>query len=247
MISKGKIIKLVLINVSIALLNVIVFSPGFINLIIGGESILKTALAITIIIMSIVTFLAGNYFVLIAKEKRISVEKLETKEDLIKALKDQDKKRTFARDISNILKQIQRMEDKREVIKDILLQKFNEGELSYQKFNSAVVDIEKVFYMNIKSIINKVNIFDEEDYFRVSKDSNKANANMQLIKEKLSIYNSYIIFVKEAIEDNEEILLRLDKFLLELSKFNSLEDGEIEGMNEIREIEELINKVKFYK
>lgn len=247
MVSKEKIIKLILINVGIVLLNVIVFSPGLINLTIGGESALKTALAITIILMSVITFFVGNYSILTSKEKKIVLEKLETKEDLIKALRDQDKKRTFFKNIQDILKQVDRFEDKRDVIKDILLQKFNEGELTYQKFNSAVVDIERIFYLNIKSIINKINIFDEEDYFRISKDANKGNVNIKLIKEKLSIYNSYIVFVKEAIEDNEEILLRLDKFLLELSKFNSLEDGQIEYMNEVKEIEELISKVKFYK
>ncbi len=55
------------------------------------------------------------------------------------------------------------------------------------------------------------------------------------------------IFVKDSIEDNEEILLKLDKFLFELSKFNSLEDGELENMSAIKDVDELINKIKFYK
>ena len=53
--------------------------------------------------------------------------------------------------------------------------------------------------------------------------------------------------MKDSIEDNEEILLKLDKFLFELSKFNSLEDGELENMSAIKDVDELINKIKFYK
>ena len=35
------------------------------------------------------------------------------------------------------------------------------------------------------------------------------------------MFQKYITFVKESVENNEEILLKLDKVLLELSKFNS--------------------------
>lgn len=61
------------------------------------------------------------------------------------------------------------------------------------------------------------------------------------------MFDEYIFFVKDSIEDNEEILLKLDKFLFELSKFNSLEDGELENMSAIKDVDELINKIKFYK
>ena len=39
----------------------------------------------------------------------------------------------------------------------------------------------------------------------------------------------------------------ISKDNLELSKFNSLEDGELENMNAVKEVDELINKIKFYK
>ena len=74
----------------------------------------------------------------------------------------------------------------------------------------------------------------------------KAFSN-ELIKEKLEIYNEYISYVKEAITDNEEILLKLDKVLLELSNFNSLESGELENMAAVKEIDDLISKIKLYK
>ncbi|MBC7960888.1 MAG: hypothetical protein H7X94_13595, partial [Vallitaleaceae bacterium] len=107
--------------------------------------------------------------------------------------------------------------------------------------------LENVFYTNIKSILNRLYAFDEEDYNRMRNINEQKNFSTEFIQTKMGIYNEYIVFVKEAIEDNEQILLKLDKLLLEISKFNSLEDGEIENMSAMKEIDELIGKTKFYK
>ena len=95
--------------------------------------------------------------------------------------------------------------------------------------------------------LNKLNAFDEKDYNRIKKDGAQKKFTLEFIQSKMSIYNEYILFVKEATEDNEQIILKLDKILLEISKLNSLEDGEIETMGAMKEIDELIDKTKLYK
>jgi hypothetical protein len=67
------------------------------------------------------------------------------------------------------------------------------------------------------------------------------------MEDKLSVYNEYITFVKSATEDNEQILLKLDKLLLEISKFDSLESGEIEDLAGMQEIDALIKQTKYYR
>ena len=109
---------------------------------------------------------------------------------------------------------------------------------------SEVVD---VFYLNIKSVINKINIFDQEEYEKVKKDIKRGKISGNIAEEKNDMYEEYITFVKDSVEDNEEILLKLDKVLLELSKFNSLDDGELENMNAIKDVDELISKINLYK
>ena len=146
-------------------------------------------------------------------------------------------------DIDILLNQIERISKKQERIDDILLQKFNENEISYKNFKNIISEVVNVFYINLKSVINKINIFDEEEYRKVKKE----NINNKISQEKIEMFQKYITFVKESVENNEEILLKLDKVLLELSKFNSLEDGELENMNAVKEVDELINKIKFYK
>lgn len=132
-------------------------------------------------------------------------------------------------------------------IKDVLLQKFNSSEMSYSKFDYTIKEIENVFFINIKSILNKLNAFDEEDYKRIRKEDAQKKFSTEFIQEKLGVYNEYIAFIKDAIEDNEQIILKLDKLLLEISKLNSLEAGELENMSAFKEIDDLINKTKLYK
>ncbi|MGL5087785.1 MAG: hypothetical protein ACRC68_19070 [Clostridium sp.] len=247
MVRIEKIIKIVGLNILIAIINVILFSPGLVGIKIGGTSVFKTALGATVIIMSIMIFIFGNYKLLIKKEMKIKTDEIETLIDCINSLQQNQWKKTFAKDIVMILKQIQRMEKKKEVIKDVLLQKFNSTEMTYLKFEGVILDIDKLLFINIKSVVNKLNIFDEEDYENLRKDISKNELSKEFINTKMSIYNEYIAFIKDSIEDNEQILLKLDKLLLELSQFNSLGNGEIENMSAMKEIDELISKTKFYK
>lgn len=240
-------IKILGLNVGIVVVDTIIFSPGLMGIRIGGTSILGTAFGVTSIFMSIVVFAYGNYKLLTEKEKIIQASEIKTSEDCIEALKQSGDKKTFKKDIDNILEQIERFSNKKETIKDILLQKFNSTEMSYSKFENTVLDIENIFYMNIKSILNKLNAFDEEDYKMICKDNGKKEFSDEIMQTKFNIYNEYISYVRNSVDDNEEILLKLDRLLLEISKFNSMEDGEIENMDAMKEIDELINKTKLYK
>lgn len=242
-----KIIKVAGLNLGIAVINTILFSPGFIGVSIGGESVLKTAFGATEIFMSVVIFIFGNYKLFSDKKEIIKANEINNLDECKEALKQNCRKIVFEDDVSVVLEQIEGFRKKEKTINDILLQKFDLNEMSYSKFNGAIKDVEKVFCMNIKSIINKINAFDEEDYKRISKDNVHKKFSKEFINTKMGIYGEFISFVKNAMEDNEQIILKLDKLLLEISKFNSLEDGELENMTAIKEIEELTGKTQLYK
>ncbi len=242
-----KILKIAGLNLGISVVDTILFSPGLVGIQLGGASILATAFGATAIFMSVVVFVYGNYKLLVEKEKLIQPGEIKTPEDCINALEQNYGKKTFVKDITTILEQIERFQKKQATIKDILLQKFKSTEMSYAKFAGAILDLENVFYLNIKSILNKLNAFDEEEYNRIWKDKAKKKFSTELMQTKLSIYQEYITFVKDAAEDNEQIILKLDQLLLEISKLSSLEDGEIENMNAMKAIDELINRTKLYK
>jgi len=246
-VDSNKIVKLVGLNIGIVILDIALFSEGLLHIEIGGTSAFETAFGVTAIIMSGLVFSYGNYKLLTEKKERIQEREINSPEECVYALKQHKDKKTFSKDIATILEQTQRFCKKKATIQELLLQKFNIGEMSYTKFNGTVVGIENVFYMNVKSILNKLNAFDEEDYNRIQLQNTQNELSEEFIRTKMEIYHEFIQFVKDAIEDNEQILLKLDKLLLELSRFSSLEDGEIENMSAMIEIDELISKTKFYK
>ena len=239
-----KIIKILGLNIGIGAIDTIIFSPGLLGIEIVGASALETAFGATAIFMSVVVFVFGNYKLLIEKEKTIQASEIKTKEDCIDALNQNYDKRIFEKDIATILEQIEMFQKKRKTIKEVLLQKFDITEMSYSKFDGVISDLENVFYMNIKSIINKLNAFDEKDYDRIRKEEKKFSN--EFVQAKMRIYGEYVSFIKKAIENGEQIILKLDKILLELSRFNSIEDGKIEDMSAMKEIDDLINKIKLY-
>jgi hypothetical protein len=92
-----------------------------------------------------------------------------------------------------------------------------------------------------------LNAFDEEDYNSIRKKYEAGAISQQFMEEKFKVYEEYIAFVKAATEDNEQILLKLDKLLLEISGLNSIEGGQLEKMAGMIEIDNLIKQAKYYK
>ena len=150
----------------------------------------------------------------------------------------------FDEDILKNLEQLKRFKRKKNTIKEILLQKFSIQELTYQKFNSVLDDVENIMYLNMRSILNKIAAFDIEEYEALQK---RGFPKSEVSEEKMKIYQEYLNFVKNATATNEDILLKLDKMLFEISKYNSLEDGEVKELPAIVEMDELIKNAKLYK
>ena len=152
-----RISSLLGLNIAIVMLNIIIFSPGLFNIKIDFINIFQTSIGITIIIMSFIIFIIGNYKILIKEDNEIDISKLDDSEDYIEALKENSSKRVFSKDIDILLEQIERMDKKQEKIDDILLQKFTVNEKSYIKFKKTITEVRDVFYMinyNIKCNTN---------------------------------------------------------------------------------------------
>jgi hypothetical protein len=146
-----------------------------------------------------------------------------------------------------LLDQIERLQKKNKTIRDILLENFSVSEMSYKKFDAVIAEVEKIFFMNIRSILNKLDAFDEKEYNFVRKKYEEGDFSQELMEEKSKVFNEYINFVKAATEDNEQILLKLDKLLLEISGLKSVESGQLEQMPGMIEIDNLIKQTKYYK
>ena len=243
---REKWVRLLSLNLGIAAANIIVFSPGLIGLELGASA-LAAASGSTIIFLSGAGLFYGNYKLLSEPEKSIPISQISTAEGYIEALNDQRELKTFEKSIELLLDQIERLQKKNKTIREILLQIFSASEIAYKKFDAVIAEVEKIFFMNIRSILNKLNAFDEDDYNFVRSRQEAGAFSEQFMEEKLEVYYEYIKFVNAATEDNEQILLKLDKLLLEISGLNSIESGELEQMAGMIEIDNLIKQAKYYK
>jgi len=244
---KDTLIRLLGLNLGIAAANIAVFSPGLLDVDLFGAGALEAAFGSAFLVFSGSGLVYGNYKLLSEPEKAIPIGAKSTKEDYIEALNEHRGLKTFERNIDLLLDQIERLQKKNKTIRDILLQIFNASEISYQKFDAVIAEVENIFFKNIRSIINKLNAFDEDDYNFIKKQRNSGAFSEEIMEEKFNVYNEYIRYVKEATEDNEQILLKLDKLLLEISGLNCIESGELEQMAGMIEIDNLIKQAKYYK
>jgi len=244
--NRKKRIKILILNLGIAAANIITFSPVLLGFELAGSGALETALGSTIIFLSGAGLIYGNYKLLVL-EKVIPPNKNSTVDDYIEALNMHRGLKTFEVTVDLLLDQIERLQKKNKTIRNIILQIFSASEISYRKFDAVIAEVEKIFFMNIRSILNKMNAFDEDDYNFIRKKYEAGAFSQQFMEEKFKVYDEYIVFVKAATEDNEQILLKLDKLLLEISGLNSIESGQLEQMAGMVEIDNLIKQAKYYK
>lgn len=240
-----KYIKLLGFILGVVILNILVLSPGFLGVEIGGSA-LSTAFGVTLLFASALVLLYVSYVLLFKPSVVLPVKQIKTHEDYVEALTHYRSVKALEDDITLVLEQLDRMLKKKDTLLNVLNQRFDTTELSYKKFTSVTQEVEKLFYLNVRSILNRLNVFDESEFESVM-NKKSTQFSQELLQEKTNVYNEYLSFVKGSIGTNEEILLKLDKLLLEISRLDSFELGDIENMPCMQEIDSLIKQTKYYK
>ena len=242
--SKG--LKLLILIVSVAIINVIVLSPGLLGIKLSGGSAIQTATAAAVLTATVLVLLYGIYRFYFQPPVTIPAKDLKTPEDYIRALTPYKDIQGLQNEITFSIEQIQRIKSKKASLWNLLNQRFDSSEISYKKFTSVIIQVEQLFYLNLSNILNKVHVFDEIEYKRViEKDTSRFSE--KILSEKAELYNEYTTFINIALNMNEEILLDLDKLLLEITKLNNFEIDDIDNMPCMKEIENLILNTKLYK
>lgn len=247
MLSSIRIVKLFGLVIAIVLFNIVMLSPGLIGLQIGGGNAIETASSITILIISALVLLYGSYTLLFKSPVVLAVKDIKSHEDYKEGLLHYRNNKVLKRDIDLALDQLERMDKKKAALLHVLNERFELTELSYKKFLAVIIEVEKLFFSNIKGILNKVNIFDASELSDVIDHQRTASFSNKVMEQKVALYNEYINYVKGYVGANEEILLKLDKLLLEISLLGGSDYRDIEEMPCMKEIDELIGQTKFYK
>lgn len=256
---KHRVLKLVCLNLGIVLLNIILFSEGLVGLSFGGGA-LQTALAVTVVVMSVLIFGYGNYTLLFAEEKtpEPTVQLLKGDEQMkpqeyLEALNARKGRGVFEEEIAAAAEQLERMQDKDRALDSILAQFFVPQEITFTRFDSAINGVQAIFYNNIKKMINRMIIFDYKDYQKLSEKVEEARSRggagvvSKSVDTQMRIYQEHIEYVRGLVDMNENILVKLDGLLLEISKLDDLDEKGLEKMAAVQEINDLIEQTKYYK
>ncbi|UPM56318.1 hypothetical protein [Gottfriedia acidiceleris] len=239
-------LKLVGLIAFISILNVIVFSPGLIGIQLINASAFQTAFGVSFIIANLLVLLFSMFQLYFKPVKDKPIKQLKTNEDFVLALSRYKNNKVLKEDIITSIEQIERMKKKKVVFYNLLTDRFSPTEITYNKFASVVDEVETLFYLRIRNIINKISTFDELDYKKI-KGKDGLRYSKSLIQEKTNLINEYIKFVKRAIELNEEILVNIDKLILEISRLDEIGIDDIEKMECMKEIDTLIQQTKYYR
>ena len=234
---RKKQIKLLGLNLGIAAADIITFS-----LVDFWASALAIAFGSTIIFLSVTGVIYGNYRILTEQEKVIPIP---TPEYYIEALNMHRGSKTFEETINLAIDQIVRLQKKNKKFLDILPQSFDRSKITCDKFAAPIAEMRNKFFMNIQNILNNLDIFDDGDYKPTGEGRDAEAFSPQINEDKLEVYNEYVTYVKAATEDNEQILLWLDKLLLGIPNLNCSDSAQRDQMAAM--IDDLIKQLEHYK
>lgn len=243
----SKSVKLLLLMAVIAFVNIVLVSPGLLGLQIGGESAFQSALVITVWVVSVLALFYGSYALLFKSPAAKAIQTIQTREDYIDALHHYRNVKVLKNDIALALDQLERIEKKRNALLNVLGQRFEQTELSYKKFMAVIDEVEKLFYLNIRGILNKLGVFAASDFNRMADQPKASQLSSKVAQKKTALYQEYLAYVTGYLEANEEIMLKLDKLLLEISLLGSTDYRDVEEMPCMKEIDMLIKQTKLYK
>ncbi len=232
-------IKVVLMIVISSLLLIVLFSPGLAGIRLFGGSALESLCGFGAILAVIAAVCLGT----MPKKQEAPME--DKKQHTIQSLSGLSRTDVFTVNAKCLIEQIQRFEDKLYTVDEIILKKFNASELSYARFQQVMKSTAELFYAGIQSAINRMTAFDEDDYRRVTQGH--AKLSQTLLDTKMKLYREHLDFISATVEKNEELLVRMDKLLLETSKMTSVAVENLDNMQAIRELDALTEQARQYK
>ncbi|WP_028546782.1 hypothetical protein [Paenibacillus taiwanensis] len=243
--SRTNMFKLTALILVVAAANILVFSPGFIGVQLGASA-LSAATGVTLLFASGGVLVTGIYHFVFKKPTVIPIKQIKTYDEYVEHLSRYRHTKGIESDISLALGQVDRMHKRKRTLIEVLQQRFVETEMSYKKFISVTEEVEHLFYQNIRSILNILHVYDEAEFVRVFQQQSSHFSN-DLIQKKASVYQNYLSTISSSISNNEEILLKLEQLLLEISSLDHIEAGEIEQLSCVQELDSLIRQTKYYK
>lgn len=245
-----KIKKIIRCNLAILIINILMFSNvGFHLRPFMGSGFFGTFIGLFTIFISLELLIKNNSQIFKKDNQenanKKNVSQLSTDDDFKTSLIRCMPKRNFRFSCETALKQLERMRKKVNVLEEILLQHFESDSITYIKFHNTIENVEDLFYDNLRKMISKMELFDQEEYDNIARTNR--NLSTESAIQRNALYKEYIDYANLIIEKNENILVKFDELLSEISKLEDIDDTNIEELEVLQEVNELVGQIKYYK
>jgi len=245
----NKNVKLILTDIGLAAAAVIMYSPGLLALRPSDPSILRAGCSILGALVLGYGFIRTNVVNSIGTRNPLSLE-IDSVEDCIKVLKEVDTG-IFKTSVDEACRQLVRAGNIQESFHLVVDQKFPPGSMSNDRFVTSANMAVSAIIKNCRAMVARIQMFDERDYAHIrrliqSGEYRRDDIPDSIQEEKYSIYEKNHNAIKDMVNNNEKILIRLDGLVMEISTLDT-RDISVENNDIIREIEDLIEQTRYYQ
>ena len=227
-----------------AIIAVVCFSRGILNLWNTNGSAIKILIPIGILIALIAGYILMSIWYL-REPKQVMMDENENHSysELQNVLSSYTNGKYFGKIARTVMEQLERLNTSCERTKEAINKRFDKSSLSYEKYYSIVDVAEKTANQNVVAMTNRMKFFDEEEYARLENYRND-NIPDDIQEKQIALYKENQAKIEGAIAVNENLILKMDTLSMELAKISNSSESDMEAM--LGEIEELTKEVKYY-
>lgn len=242
----NRYMKLILGNAAFAAGAVCLYSPGLIGLSPFSSSAVAAAASIAIGVTGIPAFIWMNRCLLAEKEvKLLGIGEEAVEEKTIRLMENYRSGRVLGGIAKSALSQMERMNGAEKNFEKLAARRFQPGTLSYEKFMTVIHSARKSLEKGYVRMANKMVIFDEAEYRKLTTDEyRKDDIPDKIQEEKRDLYEKNLEDMRSILENHERILLGIDHLMMEMSNVD-YSDHEVD--HAVQEIDTLLKQLEYYK
>lgn len=237
------IFKIISLNLNIAIIAIIGYSPGFLNLRLSDESVFRAGMSIILGLFLLIIGIIANLRFISPKSKRIYISNNAIDiTDTVSILE------TYKQDlyIGNIaktgLEQINRLNKSVTRTEMEIKRKFGESAISYSKYHSVIDNANKMILENLISLGKRLQLYDANELERL-KNYKDDDIPDEIQEKQIGLIKRNYEQASKAIIANENLILSLDTLAMEITELSSCDDDK---SHFLEEIEQLTEEVKYY-
>ena len=220
-------IKLAIFNLCFVVASILSISERGLGLSFDlSQGALKFALSAAATFFGLSMFFYVNYLIITKEEKvKLKADSLTSIDECVYTLmKYEMSNSAFSKEISKAIEQLKTLKRRKESLDALLVQ--NGISESFAYLNQTADKANFYVFSNVKKIINRLIVFDNEEYL----------SNI-LSSDNIESHRKYI---NEILEDNNNILKEYSSLLVAVS---SIGDTTKTNLNEIKDMTEALNQV----